>query len=127
MELGEYDENMGQYEILSGLTEEDLIAFPMEGLYEGVTAVTNAEEVDYTSPLYNQEGEEGGEEGMDSEEGEEAQMFEDGEVPSDGEMPIEDEFSGEEDSSSEDEFSEEEDSSIDDESQGDNGGGKLAQ
>lgn len=129
VELGEYDENMGQYEILSGLTEEDLIAFPMEGLYEGVTAVTNAEEVDYTSPLYNQEGEEGGEgeEGMDSEEGEEAQMFEDGEVPSDGEMPIEDEFSGEEDSSSEDEFSEEEDSSIDDESQGDNGGGKLAQ
>ena len=73
VELGEYDENMGQYEILSGLTEED------------------------------------------------------GEVPSDGEMPIEDEFSGEEDSSSEDEFSEEEDFSIDDESQGDNGGGKLAQ
>ena len=27
----------------------------MQGLYEGVTAVTNAEEVDYSSPLYNQE------------------------------------------------------------------------
>lgn len=65
VELGEYDENLGQYEILSGLTEEDLIAFPMEGLYEGVTAVTNAEEVDYTSPLYNQEGEEGGEEDLE--------------------------------------------------------------
>ena len=27
----------------------------MQGLYEGVTAVTNMEEVDYSSPLYNQE------------------------------------------------------------------------
>ena len=27
----------------------------MEGLYEGVTAVTDSEEVDYTAPLYNQE------------------------------------------------------------------------
>ena len=46
---------MGEYEIKSGLSEDDLIAFPMQGLYEGVTAVTNMEEVDYSSPLYNQE------------------------------------------------------------------------
>lgn len=55
VELGEYDENTDQYEIKSGLTEEDLIAFPMPGLYEGVTTVTNAEEVDYDSPLYQQD------------------------------------------------------------------------
>lgn len=56
VELGEYDENLDQYEIKSGLTEEDLIAFPMPGLYEGVTTVTNPEEVDYDAPLYQQDG-----------------------------------------------------------------------
>lgn len=55
VELGEYDENLDMYEIQSGLSDEDLIAFPMYGLYEGVTAVTNAEEVDYESPLYQME------------------------------------------------------------------------
>ncbi len=59
VELGEYDENLGAYEIVSGLSGEDAIAFPMEGLYEGVATVTDISEVDYTSPLYNQEGEEG--------------------------------------------------------------------
>jgi len=72
VKLGEYDEAMGAYEILSGLTEDDYIAFPMEGLYEGVTAVTDVEEVDYTSPLYNQ--------------GEEGEMSEDGEASDDGGM-----------------------------------------
>lgn len=71
VELGEYDEELGAYEITSGLTEKDAIAFPMEGLYEGVATVTDASEVDYSSPLYNQEGEEGGE------------------VEGDGEMPLE--------------------------------------
>ena len=54
VELGEYDEGMDQYEILSGLTKDDMIAWTMPGLYEGVTTVTNQEEVDYSSPLYNQ-------------------------------------------------------------------------
>jgi len=44
VELGEYDETMDQYQILSGLTEEDYICWPMEGLYEGVVTVTNIEE-----------------------------------------------------------------------------------
>lgn len=44
VELGEYNADMDQYEILSGLTEEDMIAWPMDGLYEGVTTVTNMEE-----------------------------------------------------------------------------------
>ena len=46
----------GEYQILSGLTENDYIAFPMEGLYEGIITVTDQEEVDYSSGLYNQEG-----------------------------------------------------------------------
>ena len=35
---------------------EDYITWPMEGLYEGVTTVTDVSEVDYSSPLYNQDG-----------------------------------------------------------------------
>lgn len=73
VELGEYDEMTGEYEILSGLTEDDYIAFPMEGLYEGVTTVTNIEDVDYTSSLYNQ-----GEEGEGSEGSEDVDGSEDG-------------------------------------------------
>ena len=64
VELGEYDADLDEYEILSGLTEEDLITFPMPGLYEGVTTVTNADEVDYSSPLYNQESTEPMDDGM---------------------------------------------------------------
>ncbi len=81
VELGEYDETLGEYEIKSGLSEDDYIAYPMEGLYEGVSAVTDEAEVDYSSPLYNQEGgmQEGGE--MLPEDG----MLEDGEMlPEDG-------------------------------------------
>lgn len=44
VELGEYDAVNDKYQILSGLTEEDYIAWPMEGLYEGVTTVTNIED-----------------------------------------------------------------------------------
>lgn len=89
VELGEYDEALGEYEIKSGLTEEDYIAYPMDGLYEGVSTVTDASEVDYSSPLYNQEGEsdvneeEIMSEDWDSEDGEimpEEEMDEDGEV-----------------------------------------------
>lgn len=54
--LGEYDPMMDEYEILSGLTEDDYIAWPMEGLYEGIITVTNQEDVDYSSSLYNQGG-----------------------------------------------------------------------
>ena len=55
VELGKYDENLAEYEILSGLAQNDYITWPMEGLYEGVTTVTDASEVDYSSPLYNQD------------------------------------------------------------------------
>ncbi len=58
--LGRYDADLDEYEILSGLTEDDYITWPMPGLYEGITTVTDEEEVDYSSPLYNQENTEGG-------------------------------------------------------------------
>lgn len=61
VQLGAYDMMRGDFEILSGLTMEDYIAFPMPGLYEGVRTVTNQDEVDFSSPLYNQPG------GMDDE------------------------------------------------------------
>lgn len=54
VELGDYDENLDEYQIVSGLSEEDSIAYPMPGLYEGVTTVTNMDEVDYSSPLYTE-------------------------------------------------------------------------
>ena len=37
--LGQYDENLFQYEIADGLTEEDMITFPEEGLEEGMPTV----------------------------------------------------------------------------------------
>lgn len=58
IELGEYDADMDEYEIVSGLAEDDYIAWPMSGLYEGVTTVTDEAEVDYSSPLYNQPADE---------------------------------------------------------------------
>ncbi len=76
VELGEYDPDMDEYEIVSGLTEDDYITWPMQGLYEGVITVTDESEVDYSSPLYNQELEDmGGEEIYDMDEfGTEAMM-----------------------------------------------------
>ena len=56
IKLGEYDEMLDAYEITDGLSENDYVAFPMEGMYEGITTVTDYEEIDYSSPLYNQEG-----------------------------------------------------------------------
>lgn len=64
IELGEYDENLDEYEIKSGLTEDDYIAWPIDGMEEGMKTVTNAEDVDYSSPLYNQDGTEMINEGM---------------------------------------------------------------
>ena len=61
--LVEHDDEQFQYEITSGLTEDDSITWPMDGLYEGVTAVTDESEVDYSSPLYNTQGTEDMDEG----------------------------------------------------------------
>lgn len=75
VELGELDEELAEYEILSGITEDDYITWPMAGLYEGVTTVTDAEEVDYSSPLYNQDDTELGEDWEDFEGYEDMESF----------------------------------------------------
>lgn len=41
--LGQYDENLGEYEIVEGLTLEDSIAYPAENLEEGMNTVLSDE------------------------------------------------------------------------------------
>ena len=53
--LGDYDMNDMTYNIVDGLTEDSLICYPMDYLYEGVSCVTNYDDVDYSSPMYNQD------------------------------------------------------------------------
>lgn len=43
--LGESDESMGDCEIASGLSEDDLIAFPADDYQEGMRTTTNADEI----------------------------------------------------------------------------------
>jgi HlyD family secretion protein len=43
--IGEYDENMDEYEILEGITVEDYIAFPQEGLKEGADIIKGEGEI----------------------------------------------------------------------------------
>ncbi len=84
VELGEYDAGLDEYEILSGLSGDDYVAWPMPGLYEGVTTVTDEAEVDYSAPLYQQET--GGTESAFPEE----QMFPEGsEFPGESVFPEE--------------------------------------
>mgnify|MGYP004632779893 FL=1 len=42
--LGQYDEDLGEYEIADGLSEEDSIAFPSDILEEGMATTTNLED-----------------------------------------------------------------------------------
>lgn len=44
IELGEYDEELGEYKIKSGLKAEDYIAWPQEGLEEGMKTTKDASE-----------------------------------------------------------------------------------
>lgn len=41
--LGQYDEALGEYEIVDGLTKKDFIAYPSELLQEGMKTTTNSE------------------------------------------------------------------------------------
>ena len=42
--LGQYDENMGEYEIADGLSKSDYIAYPSDSLKEGMPTTTNSDE-----------------------------------------------------------------------------------
>ena len=50
MILGQYDENLGKYEIVEGLTKKDCIAYPSELYEEGMKTTTNsAAATDFTT------------------------------------------------------------------------------
>lgn len=52
--LGEMDMDTFKYEVVEGLKNDDYVCFPTTFLYEGVKCVTSESEVDYSSPMYNQ-------------------------------------------------------------------------
>ena len=55
IEVGEYDTDLGMYQILSGVTEEDCIAFPMDYIEEGLSATKNLEEA-YQGEMNSEDG-----------------------------------------------------------------------
>ena len=67
--LGAYDEDMDQYEILGGLTPEDYIAFPAEGLAAGMDVVRYDESSFGGDDFFPEEGMEGFDAGLGDLEG----------------------------------------------------------
>lgn len=58
--LGDFDEDLGQYEILDGLTADDYITIPYEGLQEGQSVIRNVEQdTGMMGDSYDYSGDEG--------------------------------------------------------------------
>lgn len=101
--LGEFDEEMQQYQIVDGLTEDDYIAFPDESIKEGDNAVKN---VDQTSDFENMGGDiqdfdgESYDDSMYEEEYEEYEDYED--YPEEGMYDGDEDLGGEMDGEEED-------------------------
>ncbi|SDF34089.1 efflux RND transporter periplasmic adaptor subunit [Marvinbryantia formatexigens] len=64
--LGEFDEDLGQYEILDGLTADDYITIPYEGLQEGQTVIRNVDQDTGAMGGYDYSGDGMMEDGYDS-------------------------------------------------------------
>ena len=64
--LGQYDEELGEYEIADGLTKDDSIAFPSDVLEEGMATTTNIEEAMDTSTVDMQPVDELGADSLDA-------------------------------------------------------------
>lgn len=64
--LGQYDEELGEYEIADGLTKDDSIAFPSDVLEEGMATTTNIEEAMDTSTVDMQPVDELGADNLDA-------------------------------------------------------------
>ena len=75
--LGQYDENLAEYEIADGLTEKDKIAFPTETLKEGMSVIEGT--TDQTTAAMYDTGDD-----ADYEDGSEADY---GDMESDGAEP----------------------------------------
>ena len=65
--LGQYDGELGEYEIADGLTKDDSIAFPSDVLEEGMATTTNIEEAMDTSTVDMEPTDELGADNLDSE------------------------------------------------------------
>ena len=65
--LGQYDEELGEYEIADGLTKDDSIAFPSDVLEEGMATTTNIDEAMDTGTVDMQPVDELGADNLDSE------------------------------------------------------------
>ena len=65
--LGQYDEELGEYEIADGLTKDDSIAFPSDVLEEGMATTTNIDEAMDTGSVDMQPVDELGADNLDSE------------------------------------------------------------
>ena len=64
--LGQHDDNLFKYEIAEGLSKEDAVTFPEEGLEEGMdTAVSEDGQMGQSNPAGMQDGGEGGMDGVD--------------------------------------------------------------
>jgi HlyD family secretion protein len=103
--LGQYDEALGEYEILSGLEKEDMIAFPESSLEEGlptttdISALLSTDEDVYEDDVLDMDSYDGADYDMDYDEDWEDWEDEDSyeeyetyEIEDDGEI-IEDDFS----------------------------------
>ena len=77
--LGQYDEELGEYEIADGLTKDDSIAFPSDVLEEGMATTTNIDEAMDTSTVDMQPVDELGADNLDSEDADMTDDFSDSE------------------------------------------------
>ena len=82
--LGQYDEDLGEYEIADGLSEKDKIAFPTDELKEGMSVAEGTAD-QTTAPMWSdsEDDESSDDSAYTESDGSEPEMIEDGAVDSD--------------------------------------------
>ena len=106
--LGQYDEELGEYEIAHGLTKDDSIAFPSDVLEEGMATTTNIDEAMDTGSVDMQPVDELGADNLDSED---ADAIEDS-SDSEDDWNADDWSIDDEDENFEDEYESDDDSTV---------------
>ena len=106
--LGQYDEELGEYEIADGLTKDDSIAFPSDVLEEGMATTTNIDEAMDTGTVDMQPVDELGADNLDSED---ADAIEDS-SDSEDDWNADDWSIDDEDEDFEDEYESDDDSTV---------------
>lgn len=82
--LGQYDENLGEYEIADGLSEKDKIAFPTDELKEGISVTEGTADQTTAAMWDDSEDDESIDDSAYTEsDGSEPEMIEDGAIDSD--------------------------------------------